>query len=309
MNRNMMFKTYHNRRRAKRRRIVVTLCCLVLIGGYSYTKLKDTSIIEYVTDKVAFWNKSIYTSDNIKDELANLEKEKGTEIVDSKEKDKDPEESKTDAAAETSAKVATIKAWNAYTVQVMSGNDEAKLKKVQDVLLESKIPFSVVEKDGAKKVQAYCYFDKDKARTSLGTLKAKFPDAFISEIKAPLISLKYTDKFASAEDISKNINELADSFVKESEYLASSKDKIDVETYKKILQNRQNVIENLKKNTEKIDYQDMKVFKENLLNYAQKTNDKIITSIKACEDKKIDVSEGLMISSVQDYVLFVNSIK
>ncbi len=79
----MMYNRYYNRRRTNIRKVIVTFCCLAIICFYSYTKLRESSFVDYIADKVEYWNKSIdtisnkdITSEDISKELDELNKGK-----------------------------------------------------------------------------------------------------------------------------------------------------------------------------------------------------------------------------------------
>lgn len=311
--RKMMYNRYYNRRRTNIRKVIVTFCCLAIICFYSYTKLRESSLVDYIADKVEYWNKSIdtisnkdITSEDISKELDELNK--GKDI--SKDNNKQNNE-KSEISEKEVSKIATIDSWNAYTVQVASVDNDEKLKKIQDTLLSSKIPFSVMEKDGVKKIQTYCFFDKEASKESISLVKGKFPDAFVSTLEAPVVSLKYTSKYGAADDISKDINTLVKNFEEESKYWKNSDDlkNVNVDTYKNIISNRKTIIESIETSAKQLNYNEMKKFKEGLLKYTQSILDKTEISTKAVEESKYDISMGLMLSSIQEYCQFITSIE
>ena len=63
------------------------------------------------------------------------------------------------------------------------------------------------------------------------------------------------------------------------------------------------------KNTEKIDYSKMDKFKNNLISYIDEVENNILTSSKNANENKGYVSQGLLLSSIQQYYVFVQSMK
>ncbi|WP_024620528.1 hypothetical protein [Metaclostridioides mangenotii] len=314
--RKMMYNRYYNRKRTNRRKVIVTFCCLALICFYSYTKFRETSVVDYIADKVEFWNKSIdtlsnndITSKDISKELDELNKKKNPTEKESSNKNENSSE--VENKEKEVSKIATIDSWNVYTVQIASVDNDEKLKKIQNTLISSKIPFSVMEKDGVKKVQTFCSFDKDVTRASVDEVKDKFPDAFVSTLEAPVVSLKYTNKFSAAEEVSKDINTLAKNFEEESKFWNENKntENLNKETYKNIMSNRKTIIESIETSAKQLDYNEMKEFKEGLLRFTQSVGDKLEISIKGVEESKYDISTGLMLSSIQEYCQFIISIE
>lgn len=311
--RKMMYNRYYNRRRSSRRKIFITFCCLAIIGFYSYSKLKDTSIVDFISNKVISWNNSIendnndITSKDISKELEDLNKKKEEE--NSNENSGEGEE-KSNETAEVS-KVSTINGWNAYTIQVASTSNGDELKEIQENLTSSKIPFSIVEKDGVKKVQTFCSFDKNVTRGYMGKVKEKYPDSFVSTLEAPMVSLKYTNKYNAADTVAKEINELGKNLEEESKLWNKNADlsNIDKDSYVNLISKRKTIIENIQKNAEKLNFSEMQKFKNGLIKYSQDIGEKTEISKNALDDSKYDTCMGLMLSSVQGYWQFINSIE
>ena len=67
--------------------------------------------------------------------------------------------------------------------------------------------------------------------------------------------------------------------------------------------------QNISKEAEKIDYSEMRLFKDNLIEYVKNVNEKIDTASKAANEEKYSVSKSLLLSSMQEYSMFINSIK
>ena len=94
---------------------------------------------------------------------------------------------------------------------------------------------------------------------------------------------------------------------KESEYWDQNKN--DLQSYNEILTSRKTILESLKKNTQKINYSKMDKFKNNLISYIDECQNNILISSKNANENKGYVSEGLLLSSIQQYYVFVQSMK
>ena len=105
-----------------------------------------------------------------------------------------------------------------YTIQVAAIDNNDDLKKIQTSLVSSDIPFSVMEKDGVKKIQTYSSFDENEVRKHISSVRKVFPDAFLSRLDAPMLSLEYTSNYAYIESISKELNKLITNFKEESSF-------------------------------------------------------------------------------------------
>ncbi len=206
-------------------------------------------------------------------------------------------------------KVAKIDGWNIYTIQVASVKDDKDMNKIEAQLVENKIPFSVVEIDGARKVQTYAFFNKDVTRTHIEQIKTVFPDAFISQMEAPVLSLEYTSKYSYIANISDELNNLIKNFEEESKFWSTNKENIDLKEYNTLLTNRKQIISDIQKEAEKIDYSKMNVFKDNLIKYTKDVNEKIDMSSKAANEQNYNMSKSLYLSSMQGYFSFINSIR
>ena len=103
------------------------------------------------------------------------------------------------------------------------------------------------------------------------------------------------------------INDLIENYQKESQYWDSSKS--DLQSYNEILTSRKTILENLKKNTEKINYSKMDKFKNNLISYIDESQNNILISSKSANENKGYISQGLLLSSIQQYYVFVQSMK
>lgn len=302
----------NNRHKIDLRKYVITIACLCLIGYYSYTKIKDSKILEYVSAKIPFLNNSSdITYKDISDELNSIKKgKKSKSQTNSDDKQEtNPEKAANNTKEPEEVKLATIEGWDMYTIQVAAIDNNDDLKKIQTSLVNNDIPFSVMEKDGVKKIQTYSSFDENDVRKQISSVRKVFPDAFLSHLDAPMLSLEYTSNYAYIESISKELNKLITNFKEESSFWSNAENNVDMEKYNTILTNRKAISQNISKEAEKIDYSEMRLFKDNLMEYVKNVNEKIDTASKAANEEKYSVSKSLLLSSMQEYSMFINSIK
>ena len=306
MSKRKFYRNFNKRKKFNGTRVVTVVLCLSIIGTYAYINLKDSDFMDKLGNinmvssikKSSMWdnltgifNKSnVITSSNIESELKKIEDE---------DKDKDEKEDST--------KIISVNEMTVYTIQVASLENQKDLKKIEDVMNEYKIPSSSMNVDNAEKIQVYSSFDENKVRTNLNKTKTYFSDAFLTKIEIPMLSLQYTSSYSYMKDIADGLNNLIDNYQKESAYWDSGKN--DLKSYNEILTNRKSILFNLKKNTEKIDYSKMDKFKNNLISYIDEVENNILTSSKNANENKGYVSQGLLLSSIQQYYVFVQSMK
>ena len=306
MSKRKFYRNFNKRKKFNGTRVVTVVLCLSIIGTYAYINLKDSDFMDKLGNinlissikKSSMWdnltgifNKSnVITSSNIESELKKIEEE---------DKDKDEKEDST--------KIISVNEMTVYTIQVASLENQKDLKKIEDVMNEYKIPSSSMNVDNAEKIQVYSSFDENKVRTNLNKTKTYFSDAFLTKIEIPMLSLQYTSSYSYMKDIADGLNNLIDNYQKESDYWDSGKN--DLKSYNEILTNRKSILFNLKKNTEKIDYSKMDKFKNNLISYIDEVENNILTSSKNANENKGYVSQGLLLSSIQQYYVFVQSMK
>ena len=240
--------------------------------------------------KNLFDKSNVITSSTIESELSEIEK--GDEYKEE---------------TEENSQVATVNEMVVYTIQVASLEDKNDLKKIEEVMDEYKIPSSSMTIDNSEKFQVYSSSDEGKVRNNLEKTRTYFSDAFLTKIDVPMLSLEYTNSYSYMKDIASGLNDLIENYQKEGQYWDENKN--DLETYNEILTSRKTILENLKKNTQKIDYSKMDKFKNNLISYIDESQNNIITSSKNANDNKGYVSQGLLLSSIQQYYVFVESMK
>lgn len=306
--RKTIYRGFNKRRKNNGLKIVVITISICLIGGYGYVKFKNSSMVTSITKKVSAFN----IGDNVKklipgkDKIEEFDYNDVSDEVDKLNKDKNEEEKDT---TKESVNTAIIDGWDMYSVQVASIQDKNELNKIKSSLEENKIPFSVVEIEGLIKVQTYGSFNKESARNHLEKIRALYPDAFLSQVKIPVLSLEYTNKYSYVNDISNQLNSLIANLKEESEFWMNSKGNPNLSDYNKILTNRKTIISELEAQANKIDYSEMKGFKNNLIKYTKDIDSKVDEASKAANEQEFYISEGLFLSSMQGYLEFINSMK
>ena len=306
MSKRKFYRNFNKRKKFNGTRVVTVVLCLAIIGTYTYINLKDKNFMDKLGNinmvssirkasiwgglKNIFYKSNVITSSNIESQLKEIEN-------DNKDK-KDEEES---------TKVVSVNEMVIYTIQVASLENESELKKIEEVMNENKIPSSSMSIDNSEKIQAYSSFDETKVRTNLDKTRNYFSDAFLTKIEIPMLSLQYTSSYSYMKDIADGLNDLIENYQKESQYWDSSKS--DLQSYNEILTSRKTILENLKKNTEKINYSKMDKFKNNLISYIDESQNNILISSKSANENKGYISQGLLLSSIQQYYVFVQSMK
>lgn len=304
MSKRKFYKNFNKRKRFNGTRVVTVTLCLCIVGTYAYINLKDKDFMDKLgkvnvvsaIKNASIWDgvknlfdkSKVITSSTIESQLNEVEKG-------------DKEE------AQENSQVASVNEMVVYTIQVASLEDKKDLKKIEEVMNQYKIPSSSMTIDKSEKIQVYSSFDETKVRNNLEKTKTYFSDSFLTKIEVPMLSLEYTDDYSYMKDIATGLNDLIENYQKEGQYW--DKNKNDLSAYNEILTNRKTILENLKKNTQKIDYSKMDKFKNNLISYIDNTQNYILTSSKNASENKGYVSQGLLLSSIQQYYLFVQSMK
>lgn len=302
MSKRKFYRNFNKRKKFNATKGITIMLCICIICSYAYINLKDKGLSDKLESvsvmssikNLSVWdglkklfNKSdVITSSDISSELGDLEENKDSE---------------------ENAKVASVNEMEIYTIQVASIENKNDLKKVEDVMQEYKFPSANMDLDNTKKVQVYASLKEDKVRENLEDTRTYFSDAFLTKIEIPMLSLQYTDSYSYMEDIAKGLNNLIENYKKESEYWDLGEK--NLETYNEILTSRNTILDNLKKNTNKINYSKMDKFKENLISYIDEVEEKILISSKSANENKNYISQGALLSSIQGYYLFVNSMK
>ena len=304
MSKRKFYRNFNKRKKFNGTRVVTVVLCLGIVGTYSYINLKDNDFMSKLGNvnvvssikNASVWDgirklfdkSNVITSSNIESELKEIEKE-----------DKENNEENT--------QVSSVSNMVVYTIQVASLEDKSDLKKIEEVMNEYKIPSSSMTIDNSQKIQVYSSFDEYKVKANLEKTRTYFSDAFLTKIEVPMLSLEYTNSYSYMKEIADGLNDLIKNYQKESQYWDEGKN--DLQNYNKILTSRKTILENLKKSTQKIDYYKMDKFKNNLISYIDEVQNNILTSSKNANENKGYISESLLLSSVQQYYLFVQSMK
>ena len=125
----------------------------------------------------------------------------------------------------------------------------------------------------------------------------------------PVLSLEYTDEYSYIKSISDNLNSLLKSYEKESNYINENRDNLDSTKYKAILSEREDIIDKLENEVNKIDYNELEYFKTNLLSYTSQIRNNISNYGDTIDTSNEYKYESLLISSIQEYYEFINKIK
>ncbi|MGL4911364.1 MAG: hypothetical protein ACRC3Y_02935 [Romboutsia sp.] len=318
--RKTIYRGFNKRRKTKHIQIIIITASVCLVCGYGIYKIKESSIFETVSRKISSLSldeiikkEDVFLGyDDFDIEKENDSKDASAEDEVSKEETKkieEPVEDKKKTETNQKIELAKVDPWSIYTIQVASVSNDKDMNKIETQLVDSKIPFSIVEIEGSKKVQTHASFDKEVTRKYIEEIKEIFPDAFISEMKVPVLAIEYIDKDSYVESITNELNNLIKNFEQESVFWDKDKKNIDLKEYNSILTNRKNIIDNIKNETKKIDYQEMNVFKENLIDYTNSIDKKIDMASKSANEQNYIISESLHLSSMQEYFSFINSIK
>ena len=304
--RKTIYKGFNKRRKSKVIKIYIIGAGICLLCGYGYIQLKNSNIFNYIKEKVSSIEFKLPFID-LKETSKN-----GLETFDyedvSKEIQKNNSEKKDDKVNEN-VKIAKVKGWSIYTIQVASVEDKNEISEVEEVLSKEKVPFSSLEIDGVNKVQTYVSFDKESIRTYLDNIRTLYPDAFLAEVKMPVLSLEYTSKYLYLETISQQLDTLIDNFELESKLWTNNREKINLEEYNKVLTNRKTIVKSIQKEVEQIDYKGADVFKSNLITYLNNVDKNIEEASKYANEKKYNISESIFLNSLQGYLTFISSIK
>lgn len=301
--RRTIYKGFNKRRKNRIIKIYIIGASICLICGYGFMQFKNSKIFNSIKENVASIELKIPFFNSKKSGDNRLETFEYNDI--SKEID---EIKKENDEVNEDVKVATVKGWNVYTIQVASVEDKNEISEIEAVLSKEKVPFSTIEIDGVNKVQTYVSFDKESIRNYLESIRTLYPDAFLAEVKMPVLSLEYTSKYSYLETISEQLSSLIDNFELESKLWTNSKDNLNLKEYNTILTNRKTMVENIEKEVEQIDYEGADVFKSNLITYLNNVDRNIEEASKSANEQKYNISEGIFLNSLQGYLAFINSI-
>lgn len=301
--RRTIYKGFNKRRKNRIIKIYIIGASICIICGYGFMQFKNSKIFNSIKENVASIELRLPFFNSKKSDNNRLETFEYNDI--SKEID---EIKKENDEVNEDVKVATVKGWNVYTIQVASVEDKNEISEIEAVLSKEKVPFSTIEIDGVNKVQTYVSFDKESIRNYLESIRTLYPDAFLAEVKMPVLSLEYTSKYSYLETISEQLSSLIDNFELESKLWTNSKDNLNLKEYNTILTNRKTMVENIEKEVEQIDYEGADVFKSNLITYLNNVDRNIEEASKSANEQKYNISEGIFLNSLQGYLAFINSI-
>ena len=318
MSNKKIYKGLNKRRRFHPRKYITIILCMALIIGYGYKKIKLDEVFKNIdiSKNVSSLVNKLYFWQDPASEIFNLASTSTQKIDNSSQKnvtDKSNEEksqkSSTADNSSTNTEVAVVDGIDVYLIQVGSFDNNKDLNKITARLKENKIPNSSIKIDGANKVQAYISFNEEDVRNNLEKTKKIVDDAFLTKLEIPVLSLEYTEEYSYIKDIADNLNSLLKNYEEESNYLNKNKDNLDSGEYKKILTKRENILDKLENEVNKINYKELDSFKTNLLSYTSQIRDNISKYGDKIDTKNEYKYETLLISSIQMYYEFINEIK
>ena len=318
MSNKKIYKGLNKRRRFHPRKYITIILCMALIIGYGYKKIKLDEVFKNIdiSKNVSSLVNKLYFWQDPASEIFNLASTSTQKIDNSSQKnvtDKSNEEksqkSSTADNSSTNTEVAVVDGIDVYLIQVGSFDNNKDLNKITAKLKENKIPNSSIKIDGANKVQAYISFNEDDVRNNLEKTKKIVDDAFLTKLEIPVLSLEYTEEYSYIKDIADNLNSLLKNYEEESNYLNKNKDNLDSGEYNKILTKRENILDKLENEVNKINYKELDSFKTNLLSYTSQIRDNISKYGDKIDTKNEYKYETLLISSIQMYYEFINEIK
>ena len=311
MSNKKIYKGLNKRRKFHFRKFITILLCIILIVGYTYKKIKLDEVFKNVNisnslysvvDKLYFWK-------NPGVEMFNLSSKDIKKSDNTSNKTQEKSDNKSQSNSQANTEVAVVEGINVYLIQVGSFDNDQKIKEVKSKLEENKIPNSTVEIDKVNKLQAYVSFKESDIRNKLESTKQIFNDAFLTKLEIPVLSLEYTDEYSYIKSISDNLNSLLESYEKESNYINENRDNLDSTKYKAILSEREDIIDKLENEVNKIDYNELEYFKTNLLSYTSQIRNNISNYGDTIDTSNEYKYESLLISSIQEYYEFINKIK
>ena len=318
MSNKKIYKGLNKRRRFHPRKYITIILCMALIIGYGYKKIKLDEVFKNIdiSKNVSSLVNKLYFWQDPASEIFNLASTSTQKIDNSSQKnvtDKSNEEksqkSSTADNSSTNTEVAVVDGIDVYLIQVGSFDNNKDLNKITAKLKENNIPNSSIKIDGSNKVQAYISFNEDDVRNNLEKTKKIVDDAFLTKLEIPVLSLEYTEEYSYIKDIADNLNSLLKNYEEESNYLNKNKDNLDSGEYKKILTKRENILDKLENEVNKINYKELDSFKTNLLSYTSQIRDNISKYGDKIDTKNEYKYETLLISSIQMYYEFINEIK
>ena len=318
MSNKKIYKGLNKRRRFHPRKYITIILCMALIIGYGYKKIKLDEVFKNIdiSKNVSSLVNKLYFWQDPASEIFNLASTSTQKIDNSSQKDvtdkSNEEKSQKSSTADnssTNTEVAVVDGIDVYLIQVGSFDNNKDLNKITAKLKENKIPNSSIKIDGANKVQAYISFNEDDVRNNLEKTKKIVDDAFLTKLEIPVLSLEYTEEYSYIKNIADNLNSLLKNYEEESNYLNKNKDNLDSEEYKIILTKRENILDKLENEVNKINYKELDSFKTDLLSYTSQIRDNISKYGDKIDTKNEYKYETLLISSIQMYYEFINEIK
>ena len=311
MSNKKIYKGLNKRRKFHFRKFITILLCIILIVGYTYKKIKLDEVFKNVNISNSLYSvvDKLYSWKNPGVEMFNLSSKDIKKSDNTSNKTQEKSDNKSQSNSQANTEVAVVEGVDVYLIQVGSFDNDQKIKDVKSKLEENKIPNSTVEIDKVNKLQAYVSFKESDIRSKLENTKQIFNDAFLTKLEIPVLSLEYTEEYSYIKSISDNLNSLLKSYEKESTYINENRDNLDSTKYKAILSEREDIIDKLENEVNKIDYNELEYFKTNLLSYTSQIRNNISNYGDTIDTSNEYKYESLLISSIQEYYEFINKIK
>ena len=172
--RKTIYKGFNKRRKNRMIKVYVIGVGIFILFTYGCVQLKNINMFNNIKEKVASIEFKLPFIDSNKSNESELETFNYEDVAKEIEKNN---ETKVDEVNED-VKVAKVKGWNVYTIQVASVEDKNEIIKVEETLTKEKVPFSTLEIDGVNKVQTYVSFDKESIRGNLDNIRKLFNTDF-----------------------------------------------------------------------------------------------------------------------------------
>ena len=300
--RRRIYKGFNKRRRSKYIKHVIVVVCVGIVSTFTFIKIKES---DFMSSGIA----TMYTDikDKVKDTFRIGQEDEVESSTYEYEDVKDELEESNKESEEM--KLANIEEFTIWTIQVASVKEDKDIEKIQKQLDDNKLPSSIVEIEGSKKIQTYSSFDQEDVRQYLDEVKNVYPDAFITSLEIPMISLEYTQTYSYVESITENMNLIIDNFKEESKFWIENKENVSQDKYISILEDREKLVSKLSQEVSKVDYEEMSLFKENLLKYCEDSIDNIHKSKDNIKKNQYNESKSLYLSCIHGYLDFINSMQ
>ncbi|OPJ55519.1 SPOR domain-containing protein [Alkalithermobacter paradoxus] len=203
-----------------------------------------------------------------------------------------------------------IEALTVYSIQVGALTDKNQTSIVVKDLEENRIPNYIVTKGNLNKINSYMFLDKEQTRSLLEDVRGNYSDAFLVTSQIPAINLSYSKEHSYLRDVGKKIDLILENMKKESNFWYSYREgNLETEEYLKIIEERKNILDEMKQYTMNIDKEETKEFNANLLVFINNVREKIDTIDGNMQKQDMFSCEKIYIDSIFEYLKFVESLR